>query len=67
MHMTLDWTNEDVVHAIDLVSLVDHQDHCQMHDRVFVRNRGIYSTGIGMLGLFVKNVDVNKMFMVMNN
>ncbi len=38
-----------------------------MNDGVFVCNYSIYGTGIGMLGLFVKTVDVNGMFMVMNN
>ncbi len=67
MQMTLHWANEYVVHAIDLDSLVDHRDHSRVHDGVFVRNRSVYGTGIGMSGLFVKAVEVNKMFMVMNN
>ncbi len=67
MHTTLNWTDENVVYAINLDGLVDHKDHCQMHNGVFICNCGIYGAGIGMLGLFVKDVDVNEMFMVMNN
>ncbi len=55
------------MHAIDLDSLVDQKDHCRMRNGVFVRNRGIYSTGIGMSGLFVQAVDVNETFMVVND
>ncbi len=67
MHTTLHWTHADVVHAIDLDSLVDHQDHCQMHNGDFKCNCSIYGTGIIMPGLFVKTIDVNKTFVVMNN
>ncbi len=67
MHMTLHGANEDVVHTIDLDSLIDHQDHCCVHDGVFIRNCGIYGTCIGMSGLFVKALDVNKTFVVMND
>ncbi len=67
MHVTLHGTNEDVVHPINLYSLVDHEDYCQMHDGVFVCNHGIYSEGIGMLSLLIEAVDVNETFMVMNN
>ncbi len=67
MHTTLHWTNEDIVHAINLDSLVNHQDHCRMRNGVFVHNCSIYGTGISMPGLFVKVVDVNKTFMVMND
>ncbi len=66
MHMTLHWTDDNVV-AIDLDSLVDHQDHGQVHGRVFVHNCAIYGTGIGMFGLFDKAVDVNKTFVVTND
>ncbi len=38
-----------------------------MHDGVFLHNSSIYSTGIGMPGLFVETVDINKIFMVMND
>ncbi len=67
LHTTLHWTYENVVHAIDLDSLINHKDHCQMCDRIFVHNCGVYGTGIGMPGLFVKTIDINKMFMVVNN
>ncbi len=67
MHTTLHWTNEDVVHAIDLDSLVDQKDHCQMRNGVFVCNPSIYGMGIGMLGLFVKAADVDETFMVVND
>ncbi len=66
MYKTLNWTNENVVYTINLDSLVDHEDHCQMCDGGFVRNHSIYSTSIGMSGLFVKTVDIDKMFMVVN-
>ncbi len=40
---------------------------CVMGDGAFVCNFNVYSTGIGMPGLTVKTIDVNKMFMVVNN
>ncbi len=67
MHATLHWANKNVVHAIYLDSLVDHEDRCQIRGRVFVHNCGVYGTRIGMLGLFVESVDIDKMFMVMND
>ncbi len=48
VHAALHWTNENSVHTINLDSLVDHKNHCWMHDRVFVCNCSIYGTGIGM-------------------
>ncbi len=38
-----------------------------MRDGVFVCNCSIYGTGISMSGLFVKAIDIDKMFMVMND
>ncbi len=67
MHTTLQWTDKNIVHTIDLDSLVDHKDYCWMRDRIFVCNCSIYGAGICMTGLFVKAVDVNKMFMIMND
>ncbi len=55
------------MHAIALDGLVDHKDHCQTHDGVFVLNCGIDGAGIGMTGLFVKTIDFNKMFVIMND
>ncbi len=58
MHAILNWADQDVRHTINLVSLIDHNDHCQMHDGFFVCNCGIYGTSIGMPGLFIKTVDI---------
>ncbi len=67
MHPTLYWANDDVGHTINLDCLVEHEDHSQVCDGVFVCNCSIYGTGIGMSGLLVKSVDVNEMFIVVNN
>ncbi len=67
VHVTLNWANENVVHTINLDSLIYHEDHCWMHYGVFVHNCGIYVTGINIPSLFVKTIDINKTFIVMNN
>ncbi len=67
VHTTLHRAKKDAEHAIALDSLVDHKDHCQTHDGVFVLNCGIDGAGIGMTGLFVKTIDFNKMFVIMND
>ncbi len=38
-----------------------------MHDRVFIGNHGVYSAGIGVPGFLVKPIDVDKIFMVVND
>ncbi len=56
MHSTLHWANKDFCHAIDLDSLVDHNDHCLMYDGVFVYNCSVHGAGICVRCLFVKAV-----------
>ncbi len=62
--MTLHGTKENVVNTINLDSLVDHEDHYQMHIGVFVCNLGIYGSGIGAPSLLIKAIDVNEMIIV---
>ncbi len=62
MNTTLHLTNKNVGHSINHDSLVDHDDHCQMCDGVFVCNCSVYGTGIGVLGLTVETINMNKTF-----